>query len=578
MWKRIIVMGCLMLGCISCVSTNQGVSDQPPFAAELEPYDEAVDRGCSYFNFLWGKSAELEDHYDEAIYAYKQALLCDRRAVHVMETLALLLVKTDQREQGVAWIEKIIELEPKNIGARSLLANLYSSMQRPKDAVAIYKEILAEEPRNFNVMLMLGGLYARYRQYENAQQVLEHMVELDPESYAGYYYLAKLYQELRFNVKAMAAYEKALSLNWSAMLAYETADLYEQEKNFDKAIALYRRIIEESGPDERARRYLANNYLQQGKIDEALAELEELRKEVADVDKLDFTISKILIDNGRYDAAIARLTEVLARKPDSEGARSMLVLAYYQQGDMASVKKILGQVKPGSSSYGESLLMLVKILQEEGDQAAAESLLLDAIADSAHRSLVFYVGLAMVYQQQGKVDKGHAVFKKAFVDFPDNSDVGYEYGLFLHKIDDHQGSMREMEEVIKRDPDHARALNYVGYSWAEEGRNLEQAKVYIERAVLLQPKDGFIRDSLGWVYYQQGAYGRAVEELERAVELSDDDPTIYEHLGEALLKAGNIEGARQAFGRSIELYGEDEKADIVRRKLESLASPQGSGQ
>ena len=577
MVKRFVAIACLLFCCVSCAPKYQGVPGKPPFAAELEPYDKAVDRGCSYFNFLWGRSAELEERYDEAIYAYKQALLCDRRATHVMQTLALLLVKTGQREQAVDWIKKMIALDPENVSARSLLANLYSAMKQPKAAAAIYEEILDEDPNNFNVMLMLGGLYARYREYDKAQQVLEDMVELNPDSYAGYYYLAKLYQELRFFPKALASYEKALSLNWSTMLASETADLYEQEKLYDKAIILYRRMISEGGSVERASRYLANNYLQQGKLEEALVELEELRKVVEDVDKVDYTISKILIENKHYDEAIARLNEVLARNPDSEGAQSMLVLAYYQKGDMASVKNILGQVKPGSSAYEESLLMLVKILQEEGDNAGAEGLLLDAISNVKHRSLNFYAGLAMLYQQQGNVAKGHEVFKRAFADFSEDAEVGYEYALFLHKIDEQDAAMQEMEKVIKRDSNHARALNYVGYTWAEEGRNLEQAKTYIERAVLLLPKDGFIKDSLGWVYYQLGDFTRAVQELERAAELSGDDPTIYEHLAEALLKSGDVDGARQAFSKCIELYGDDEKADHIRRKLKLLGSPQGNG-
>jgi Flp pilus assembly protein TadD len=132
-----------------------------------------------------------------------------------------------------------------------------------------------------------------------------------------------------------------------------------------------------------------------------------------------------------------------------------------------------------------------------------------------------------------------------------------------------------MEEVLKREPKHARALNYVGYTWAEEGRNLEEAKAYIEQAVVLLPKDGFVRDSMGWVYYQLGDFPAAVRELELAVKLSPDDSTIYEHLGDAYLKNNDPSQARKAYGKALELHEEEEKKAAVRRKLEALPSEDG---
>jgi Flp pilus assembly protein TadD len=181
----------------------------------------------------------------------------------------------------------------------------------------------------------------------------------------------------------------------------------------------------------------------------------------------------------------------------------------------------------------------------------------------------------MLYAGQDKIDKAHGVFTQAFADFPDNVEVYYEYALFLHKLNDTAGAMHQMEEVLKREPNHARALNYVGYTWAEEGRNLEEAKAYIEQAVALLPKDGFVRDSMGWVYYRLGDFPAAIRELELAVALSPDDPTIYEHLGDAYLKNNDHAMARQAYVKSLELHEEEEKKAAVRSKLEALPPENG---
>ena len=324
MLKRLLIAGGLALCCLSCTPAIHGVPGQPPFASDLEPYEEAVDRGCSYFNFLWGKSAEIEGRYDEAIYAYKQALVCDRLAGHVMRSLAGLLVKTGQREQAVEWVNRLIALNPKDSEARALLANLYSIMERFGEAAEMYQAILADDPQNFNVRLLLGGLYARMHDYEKARQVLEKLTEINPDSYAGFYYLAKLYQEMRLFDKAAEAFDKALSLNWSPMLAYEAAELYEQVKRYPEAIAIYRRIIEEDGSDERARSFLANVYFRQGEVDKALKEMENLRDISADPAKVELAICRILLDAGRRLDAVIRLNAILKKDPQSDAARALV--------------------------------------------------------------------------------------------------------------------------------------------------------------------------------------------------------------------------------------------------------------
>lgn len=577
MLKRLLIAGGLALCCLSCTPVLRESPGQPPFAADLEPYEEAVDRGCSYFNFLWGKSAEIEGRYDEAIYAYKQALVCDRQAGRVMRSLVGLLVKTGQREQAVEWVDRLIALNPKDSEARALLANLYSIMERFDEAAAMYQAILADDPQNFNVRLLLGGLYARMHDYEKARQILEKLAEINPDSYAGYYYLAKLYQEMRLFDKAAAAFDKALTLNWSPMLAYEAAELFEQEKRYPEAIAIYKRILEEDASDERARSFLANVYFRQGQVDKALNEMESLRDISTDPVKVELAICRILLDIGKRSEAITRLNAILKKDPQSDGARALLILAYYQQGDLAATKKLLKQVRTSSPAYEESVIMLARIMQEEKDFPAAEKALRQAMADKQHRRLNFYVALAMLYAGQDKIDKAHGVFTQAVADFPGNVETYYEYALFLHKLNDLPGAMRQMEEVLKREPKHARALNYVGYTWAEEGRNLEEAKAYIEQAVALLPKDGFVRDSMGWVHYRLGDFPAAVRELELAVALSPDDPTIYEHLGDAYLKANDSAKARKAYLKSLELHEEKDKKDAVRRKLEALSPEGGQG-
>jgi tetratricopeptide (TPR) repeat protein len=98
----------------------------------------------------------------------------------------------------------------------------------------------------------------------------------------------------------------------------------------------------------------------------------------------------------------------------------------------------------------------------------------------------------------------------------------------------------DFKKALELSPEQPLVLNYLGYSWVDMGRNLEEAEAMIRKAVELRPNDGYIVDSLGWAYYRLGRYEEAVTELERAVSLRADDPVIHDHLGDAYWKAEGL--------------------------------------
>ena len=101
----------------------------------------------------------------------------------------------------------------------------------------------------------------------------------------------------------------------------------------------------------------------------------------------------------------------------------------------------------------------------------------------------------------------------------------------------------------------------------EKNRNLEQALEMIKKAVAQRPHDGYITDSLGWVYYQFGRYQDAVPELERAVELRPEDPVINDHLGDAYWRVGRTLEASFQWNHALSLDPEDDQREKLEKKL-----------
>jgi Flp pilus assembly protein TadD len=110
-------------------------------------------------------------------------------------------------------------------------------------------------------------------------------------------------------------------------------------------------------------------------------------------------------------------------------------------------------------------------------------------------------------------------------------------------------------------------LNYLGYSWVDQGTNIDRARGMIERAVELRPNDGYIVDSLGWALYRIGDFEGSVKHLERAVELRPRDPTINDHLGDAYWRVGRKIEAGFQWRRALAFEPEPEQVEPLKEKI-----------
>jgi tetratricopeptide (TPR) repeat protein len=535
------------------------------------PADEVnarpADTACSYFYFLRAKTDGAEGRLEEARESYEQALLCDPRAVYLMRSLAVLLAQTGNFPDAVALLDEIRLLQPGNIETLTFLANIYAALERPVEAIALYREILRRDPRNFHAVLLLGTIHARNRQYEEAREVLQELVQTDPDSYIGQLYLGKLHQELHEFDKALACYHRALALNWSEGLAFEVAELYEQLGRHQEAAALYSELLARDDTSERARGGLIGIHLQLGEVDQALAELEKLRVYATDVQKVDFTIGQLLLQQERHEEASRKFAGLLAADPELATARYLLAYIYFEQGNLLAARELILPIPAEAPVYDDATLLLIRILEEGDDPVAFEHFLREKLTT---RRPVFYLALAAFYQEQEQPERGSQVYGEALDRFPDDPLVLLQYGMFLERQGQSEEAMAQMQKVLVLEPGNPYALNYVGYTWADQGINLQEALRYIQEAVALRPEDGFIRDSLGWVYFRLGEMDKALVELENAIELEPEDPYILEHLGDVYVEHQKFEQAWGAYLRAMELFDREDRQEEVRRKLEEI--------
>lgn len=151
----------------------------------------------------------------------------------------------------------------------------------------------------------------------------------------------------------------------------------------------------------------------------------------------------------------------------------------------------------------------------------------------------------------------------------------YSRGIALERSKQWERAEKDFLKALEFQPEQPYVLNYLGYSWVEQGKNIDQARDMIQRAVQQRQNDGYIVDSMGWVLYRLGSYKDAVTQLERAVQLRPQDPVINDHLGDAYWRVGRRHEARFQWRRALSFKPTDENKGKIESKLkEGLGKPE----
>ena len=146
---------------------------------------------------------------------------------------------------------------------------------------------------------------------------------------------------------------------------------------------------------------------------------------------------------------------------------------------------------------------------------------------------------------------------------PEHWYVHYVRGTAHDRLGDWELGLRDFDRALSLSPNQFQVLNYVGYSLVERGERLEEALSMIERAVVAQPKAGYILDSLGWVQFRLGYYEGAIVHMERAVELMATDPVVNNHLGDVYWAVGRKTEARFQWLRALSFVTEATRSEDI---------------
>ena len=307
------------------------------------------------------------------------------------------------------------------------------------------------------------------------------------------------------------------------------------------------------------------------------------------------------LDAGRAPAMLVRdakegIAEVLyglggagSRQGDELPALIYLRLSLYLRpaNDVTAITlaNLFEQMKRGEQAIAAyQLVPLTSPLREDADIQIA--LVLDSLGktDQAMQRLTEIAAtrphdidvlssLAGLQRAAKKYDEAAATYGQAItaVGIPqrDNWTLFYFRGICFERDKQWPKAEDDFKKALELYPDQPLVLNYLGYSWVDQGVNLEEAFKMLRRAVELQPNDGYIVDSLGWAHFKLGQFSDAAQTLERAVLLKPADPVLNDHLGDAYWRTNRRTEAHFQWNHARDMGPDPEDLPAILKKIKN---------
>jgi tetratricopeptide (TPR) repeat protein len=281
-------------------------------------------------------------------------------------------------------------------------------------------------------------------------------------------------------------------------------------------------------------------------------------------------LSTILRTQESGDFPLVLLRLALALKPDMSTARLLLTDLSLDSRNPEAALAVIAPIGLNDPLDAIARMRRATILQATGKTDAALAVLTQLASDLPGQAPPL-IAAGDILRTEHRYADAVAAYDKAIalVSTPTRANwaLFYNRGIALDRDKQWPRAEADLLHALELYPDQPFVLNYLAYSWTEQGRNLARARQMIERAAALRPNDGAIIDSLGWVILKQGDTATAVRHLERAVELEPTDATVTAHLGDAYWAAGRLLEAGFQWRRALTLSPDAEEVPKIEAKI-----------
>lgn len=538
----------------------------------------AIDKEAKiYSDVIIASHAAKYGMADAAIKHLSEALKCNPESVYLNLKIALILKEQKKYNEAIAFAQKAFFLAPDEMMAKVIYADILNNTgdkDNASVAAEIYEEILDTDPDNLYMREMAITNFMTIGDYEQALKHIDYIIDMDPDNMFAYYYRGRaflgkedLYQAEQDLVKASSLFRPPPAF------LFDLAVLYQTTNRFEEAAQTLERLLLIYPKDIKARETIVGIYSRLGDDHNEHAHLERLfiMTKPGTVERIGLGV--YYLNKNAPDKAIEELEQIIIHNPAEYKAFYFLAAAYEEKDINEKALELFSKIPKTDFFSNLARIRTSIILQKSGNSEDAIAALESLINDGYNDQQVFLL-LAAIYEENDNIVSASGTLEKAVAKFPDSTKLIFQLAVLFDKLGEKEKCLIQMQNIIEKNPNHAEALNYVGYTWAEQGIRLDEAEVLIRKALEIKPDSAFIIDSLAWVYYQKGDYVNALDLLKKAVTFFPEDPVILEHFGDAYYRNGNKKEAVAAYRSALD-FDHPEREKIV-DKIQSIINEIGN--
>lgn len=550
------------------------------------PVQNSAMDGALFYQIL---VAEVQANAGDAGSAYQLYLESARR--HQIGQLYQRAVEIALRgragEQALTAAKAWRQAMPQSKEASEYTAQILLALGRTSDLAAPLRTLiqLTPTPQQPQVLASLPRTVARLNDKRAAAQVIDEATQpwRQPplELAEAWSASAEGWMQAKDYDKSMAALEKAVALKPAlpnpGLIAIDLMNVDPRAEQFVKQ--------QLARPDAPSLVRLAYGRKLAGtqRYAESAEQLEQLLATQPDQMGTWVTLAAVRLELKQLDKAEAALQPVLnaaagdnkaaapnAAAPDANDTEQAYLLMSQiaeQRNQLAQSSAWLDRADPKHERLNIQA-QRARLLVKQGKIAEARKLIRELPETEPRDAVMKVQAEAQLLRDARQWEEAYKVLGEATKRFPDDSDLLYDQAMLGERLNKFTEMEAQLRKVMEMAPDNPNAFNALGYSLADRGIRLDEARTLIKKALELRPGDAFITDSLGWLEFRAGNGAEALRILNEAYQ-ARPDPEIAAHLGEVLWTQGKQDEARQLWHDALKREPDNDtlKETLTRLKI-----------
>ena len=466
---------------------------------------------------------------------------------------------------SVVFLESALKARPSDLSLNLLYSEALAQHGMVDKGIAAMRSFLAGRPDALDAKLQLALLLVKDKKFAEARSLLDSIPPSEKDPLIPFYQ-AKALIGMGKKGEAVPYLKKVVrSMPDFVEPVAELALIYEEEGNLREARAAYEKLLSLNFSPQEVALNLINLSLKMRQPEKAAQYARQ------GPDSLPFRLraANMFLESRHYLQAENILKKIAGDEGAPYETYLMLAdLAYDQRRDLKGALAWLDRIPPDSPGAVKGRLQAAQLMAEAGKNAEALETIDKAIAAFPDNPELWDMRIRLLARAR-KMDEALTVARDAAKKWPDSPQIAFLLGSLLDERGLKKEAFTVMEGILQKQPENFQALNYVGFSLAEENRDLPRALELLNRANELSPNQAYIIDSLAWALFRSGQLEEALRQIRRAVSMGDSpDPAIWEHYGDIAARQGLKEEARKAYRKAIEL--KPANMDDIRRRMSQI--------